>query len=110
MSINRNITVNNTASLPLTGSEAMYVVQNGLDRKITSIDLINLMSTLGFIRLIGNWDASSNVFPSASVLKGYQYRISVAGILGGVEVSPGAKIMALVDSPGQTLTNWDIIF
>ena len=94
----------------LDGSELMAFVQGGVNKKGTVTDLIDYLGSLGVVIFKGNWDASSNVFPSVSVFKGNLWRISVAGILGGVEVSPGAKIMALVDSPGQTLTNWDIIF
>lgn len=64
----------------------------------------------------GNYDASGNVFPSSggsgsagAVLKGDLWYISVAGTLGGVAVSVGSSIRALVNTPGQTAGNWDIL-
>lgn len=63
----------------------------------------------------GNYDASSNLFPSSggsgasgSLLKGDIWTISVAGVLGGVAVNPGDTARVLVDSPGQTAGNWAI--
>lgn len=65
---------------------------------------------------LGNYDASTNTFPSTggtgsggAVLKGNTWRISVAGTPGSVSVEPGTLIMALVDTPGQTLANWTIL-
>ena len=62
----------------------------------------------------GSYNASSNLYPSTggsgtagAILKGNLWYISVAGTLGGVLVSPGDTIRALVDSPGQTASNWD---
>lgn len=65
------------------------------------------------VRIQGYWDASGNAFPvapSEEVLGGYLWKISVAGNLAGESVEPGAKIMAMVDNPGQTLANWDISY
>lgn len=63
----------------------------------------------------GNYDASSNVFPSAggsgtagAVLKGDIWNVNVAGTLGGVVVAVNDTVRALVDSPGQTASNWAI--
>lgn len=64
----------------------------------------------------GNYDASSNAFPSSggsgasgAILKGDLWYISVSGTLGAKVVSVGSSIRALVDSPGQTSGNWDIL-
>lgn len=107
---NRKISQFVTVATPLTGSEVIDFLQDGINKKGTVTDLLNHLSTQGFVIFKGNWDASVNAFPSVGVLKANQWRISVAGVLGGVELSPGAKIMALQDAPGQTLANWDIIF
>lgn len=56
----------------------------------------------------GDYDASTNMFPATDVLRGYTWNISVAGILAGVSVEPGATIRAKTNSPGQVLLNWDI--
>jgi hypothetical protein len=61
----------------------------------------------------GSYDASSNVFPSlggsgpaSAILKGDLWTISVGGTLGGSAVVPGDTVRALVDTPGQTASNW----
>jgi len=61
----------------------------------------------------GNYDASSNLFPSTggsgssgTILKGDLWTVSVAGTLGGNSVTVGDVIRALVDTPGQTSSNW----
>ena len=71
---------------------------------------------VGVINDRGNFDASSNVFPSSggsgtagAILKGNLWYISVAGTLGGVSVVIGDSVRALVDTPAQTSTNWDIL-
>lgn len=63
----------------------------------------------------GNYDASGNVFPSSggsgtagAVLKGDIWTVSVAGTLGGTVVALGDTVRALVDTPGQTASNWAI--
>jgi len=61
----------------------------------------------------GNYNASSNTFPSnggsgvsGAILKGDIWTISVAGTLGGVNVGTGDTVRALVDNPSTTLSNW----
>jgi hypothetical protein len=61
----------------------------------------------------GNYDASVNTFPASggsgsagSIKKGDLWTISVAGTLGGVAVTVGDVVRALVDTPGQTSSNW----
>ena len=63
----------------------------------------------------GNYDASSNQFPSTggtgtagAIEKGNIWTISVAGTLGGTAVVPKQTVRALVDNPGQTPGNWAI--
>lgn len=63
----------------------------------------------------GSWNASDNIFPniggsgdSGAILRGDLWTISVAGILGGVAVTAGDVVRALVDSPGQTASNWSV--
>jgi len=64
----------------------------------------------------GNYDASGNIFPSTggsgttgAIMKGDLWFISVAGTLGGVVVAVGDLVRALIDSPGQTAGNWNIL-
>ncbi len=63
----------------------------------------------------GNYDASSNVFPSTggsgpagAILKYDLWVASSDGTLGGDPVIAGQTIRALVDTPGQTAANWAI--
>ena len=63
----------------------------------------------------GNFDASVNTFPASggsgsagAILKGDLWTVSVAGTLGGVAVSIGDLVRAIVDTPGQTASNWAI--
>ena len=63
----------------------------------------------------GNYNASTNVFPTTggsgaagAILKGDLWSISIAGTLGGVAVTTGDVLRALVDAPGSTSTNWVI--
>lgn len=71
-------------------------------------------AVVGVYDLQQGYDASTNLFPTAAntnpvvatILKGFIWNITVAGTLGGVAVTPGDTILALVDSPGQTASNW----
>lgn len=72
-------------------------------------------AVVGLLDDRGNYDASGNVFPSSggsgsagAILKGDIWIISVAGTLGGVAVTAGDQVRALVDTPGQTAGNWAI--
>jgi len=58
----------------------------------------------------GNWNGSTNVFPSVSIRKGYQYLNTADSTTllmpdGGI-IPKGAIIVARVDNPGQIVTNW----
>lgn len=71
---------------------------------------------VGLLRDRGNYDASSNLFPSTggsgaggAVKAGDLWYISVGGTLGGTSVLVGYSVRALVDSPAQTPTNWSIL-
>ena len=64
----------------------------------------------------GSYDASSNLFPSTggsgtagAIMKGDIWTINVQGTLGGVVMHVGDTVRALVDSPGQTSTNWALL-
>ena len=46
---------------------------------------------------------------SGAIKKGDIWFISVAGSMGGLSVPKGASVRALIDNPGQTATNWDVI-
>lgn len=72
-------------------------------------------ATVGLFDYRGTYDASSNLFPATggsgtagAVLKGDAWRISVAGTLGTELVAAGDFVIALVDTPGQTVASWSI--
>ena len=89
---------------------------------VTSLSDIGMASkayadalVVGLVDDRGNYNASANVWPSSggsgtagAVLKGDLWTISVAGTLGGTAVTSGDAIRALVDSPGQTASNWAV--
>ena len=63
----------------------------------------------------GVYDASINLFPSingsgsgGAILAGDFWVISVAGVLGGTPVIKNDIIFAIVNSPGQTASNWNV--
>jgi len=71
-------------------------------------------SVIGLLDYRGGYNASGNTYPTTggsgtegAILKGDLWIISVAGTLGGVAVQVGDAIVALVDTPGQTSTNWN---
>ncbi|MFH0776477.1 MAG: hypothetical protein V1936_02590 [Patescibacteria group bacterium] len=64
----------------------------------------------------GSYNASSNQFPSTggsgsagAIMKGDIWYISAPGTLGGTPVLAGYSVRALVDNPGQTAGNWNIL-
>ncbi len=70
---------------------------------------------VGLVDDRGNYNASSNLFPSTggsgtagAILKGDLWTVSVAGTLGGNEVTSGDFVRALIDTPGQTSSNWAV--
>lgn len=73
-------------------------------------------ATIGLLDYRGSYDASTNLFPATggsgvagAILKGDFYICSVSGTLGTTSVTPGDLIIALVDTPAQTASNWDLI-
>ena len=63
----------------------------------------------------GNWDASTNLFPTTggsgpggTILKGDLWFVSVPGTLGGTAVVVGNNFRALVDNPVLS-TDWNIL-
>lgn len=71
---------------------------------------------LGSNNFRGGWDASGGLFPTTggtgtggAVAAGNNWRISVAGTLGGEPVDQGDQIIAATNAPGQTAANWIIV-
>jgi hypothetical protein len=73
-------------------------------------------AVIGLLDYRGSYNASTNLFPATggsgiagAILKGDFWICSVGGTLGGVAVTPGDLIIALIDTPGQTAANWNLI-
>ena len=73
-------------------------------------------SVTGLLDYRGGYDASTNLFPATggsgllgAVLKGDFWIVTTPGTLGGTAVTNGDLVIAIVDTPGQTASNWDII-
>lgn len=71
-------------------------------------------SLLGFVEDKGNYDPSSNsnLYPKVvGIKKGWLYTINncpTSTAMGGVTVTNGDLVRALVDTPGQTDANWAV--
>jgi len=93
-----------------------------LDNSSTKYPTNNLVKTYadglvaGLLDYRGGYDASGNTYPTTggsgtagAILKGDMWVISVAGTLGGQAVQIGDSIIANVDSPAQTSSNWNYL-
>lgn len=106
-----NGSVSNAEFQRLAGVTSGIQAQLDLKASIAYADSL----VVGLLDDRGNHDASGNVFPSTggsgsagAILKGDIWTISVGGILGGVVVTAGDMVRALVDTPGQTAGNWAV--
>lgn len=83
---------------PLVGQEIAYYLQT------------TTPETDGVWITKGNWDGSTNLFPTGTIRKGYLYfnttnSTSLLGPDGGI-IAAGTVIVAKIDDPGQTVANW----
>lgn len=88
------------------------------DTKYPSVKAVKTYTdglTTGFLNDRGGYDASVNSWPTTggsgtagAIMKGDLWFVTVAGTLG-VAVAIGASFRALVDTPGQTAGNWNIL-
>lgn len=115
----------NQASMPtsLTGKEVtankatnFSTVNDTLYPTVKAVKDEIATAVVGLLDYRGSYDASTNLFPATggsgiagAVLKGDFWIASVAGTLGGVAVTAGDLIIALVDTPAQVSSNWDTI-
>lgn len=79
----------------------------------TEVDSAISAAAVGLLDDRGSYNASGNAFPSSggsggagAILKGDLWTISVGGTLNGIAVTAGDVVRALVDTPGQTGSNW----
>ncbi len=72
-------------------------------------------SVAGMLQDQGSWDASSNLFPTTgsgpagAVAQGDFWYVSVPGTLATKLTTIGDSFRALVDTPGQTASNWNVL-
>lgn len=136
LSANRTISADTTFlrtganSESLAGLQTRFSLKENISNK--AIDFTTVNNTLyptvlavktyadglvvGLLNDRGSYDASTNLYPSTggsgtggAIKKGNLWAISVPGTLGGVAVGVGDWIRALIDSPGQTASNWGIV-
>lgn len=108
-----NATEHNSTHSQLIQLNAPSVTKNG--DEVATVPYVDGL-VVGLLDDRGSFDASVNLFPSSggsgtagAILKGDIWYISVAGTLGGAAVTVGDSVRALVDTPGQTATNWSIL-
>lgn len=110
----------NISNYELLSNKSTNVVTDGSsDTKYPSVKAIKDYAdglVVGLLDYRGSYNASGNVYPSTGgsgtggdILKGDMWIISVAGTLGGTPIHVGDSIISNVDSPGQTLSNWNTL-
>jgi hypothetical protein len=79
-------------------------------------DAAAITAAVGLLDYRGTFNASGNAFPASggsgsagTLLKGDFWIVSTPGTLGGTAVSNGDLVIALIDAPGTTAANWDLI-
>lgn len=103
-----------------TANKSTNVVTDGAsDTKYPSVKAIKDYAdglVAGLLDYRGAYDASVNTYPASggsgtagAIMKGDMFVISVAGTLGGVAIQVGDFVIANVDTPAQTSTNWDTL-
>ena len=119
-----------STNMPTVGGTSLSSTFEALANKATGFGTLNdtlypttqavatyvAAQVVGLLDYRGSYDASTNLFPATggsgilgAILKGDFYIVSVAGTLGGTAVTAGDLIIALVDTPAQTASNWDLI-
>lgn len=106
-----------SAGLPTGGTTGQVLTKNSNNNyDVEWIDQSGGGLVAGLLDYRGGYNASSNTYPTTggsgmaeAVMKGDMWVISVAGILGGVAIQVGDSIIANVDSPGQTSSNWNTL-
>ena len=89
--------------------------QFGEDQSDSLLFLTDVFGSSSGVALVfcGNADLSTDLFPTTggtgtagAIKMGNVFRVSVAGEPGGYFIDVNYEIRALVDTPGQTLSNW----
>ena len=90
--------------------------QDQTDSLLFKSDIVGTSGTPVPYVFCGNANLSTDLFPttggtgsSGAIKKGNSFRVSVGTTASGISgtiIDPNSEIIALVDTPGQTLTNW----
>ena len=124
-SVNASLDLADTAVQPATLSSYELLankatdfstINNTLYPTVQAVNNAINTAVTGLLDYRGSYDASTNLFPATggsgllgAILKGDFWICSVAGTLWGIPVTAGDLIIAIVDTPWQTSTNWDLI-
>ena len=99
---------NKSNDTSLSSDSSIYYTTQHATKTYVDNKIANLLSYRG------SYNASVNTYPTTggsgtagAILKGNTWVISVNGTLGGSKVYVGDYIVANVDSPSQTVANWD---
>jgi 6-phosphogluconolactonase len=99
---------------PLGGSAGTLDIYGTLTMQ--GVPVATLSNVVGLLNDRGSYDASGNTYPATggsgaagAILKGDLWYISVAGTLNGILLNVGDTVRALMNTPGQTNGNWDIL-
>lgn len=87
---------------------------------INSSEIVNKeyvdAKVIGLFNDRGSYNASSNTFPfnggsgvGGAILRGDTWWLSAGGTLGGINAPANSNIRALIDSPTQNLSDWNIL-
>lgn len=109
----KKITQLPNATLPLSGSEVFEVIQGGVNRQV-SIDSV-VIPAGGLDHWRGDYAGTTTMpttggnFTGGVPAAGDEWRLTDTLVIGGNTYSPGTIIKAMINTPGQTLTNWGFL-
>jgi hypothetical protein len=113
--LGRGLYILTEAVRPFTSANIESETTAGQWQRFTVNNQELLDAVLGLYDDRGNYNASSNLFPSSggsgtggAILKGDIWTISTPGTLGGTPVIVGQTVRALVNTPAQVAGNWAI--
>lgn len=96
-------------------NQVLYLTTQNSQYDYTARGILTALKIYNGDSFRGGYDASTNLFPATGgsgpedeILSGNYWVITVAGTLGGTPVLPSDYITALINSPGQTASNWII--
>jgi hypothetical protein len=96
--------------------QAILIKDSNIYATQTALADTVIAHTTGLLDDRGNYDASVNTFPTTggsgtagAIMRGDWWHITVKGAVDGDSLRVGSSIAALIDAPGQTNANWNIL-